>query len=944
MNQSYRLVWSAVRGAWAVVSELAKSHAKSGAAMVVVAAATAAMPAQAVVVEPTNPGLVTTGFVGSVVANKTTGNTLLQFQKDGTFVISSDVVPILASGQGYKVEEEAGGNGGTYTISKNDSAYTGIAGIQASDGGVIDLSNAKKITYNSKTRLGFTPDASQIAILAGGASTIKLSDLTLNHNSVGVSFESIPVIRAESGSQIEIAKLTLTTNAKAGLNSTDAGSLVKLGGGSITANTASAQIVSAYSGAKAEVSNTNIDMSGDKAIAFVAVRKGSVAVNGGTVNLTGKNSLGFISSNGNLAVTDATVTALDAESDGVQLGDLSIKNIDADTDIKLTNTTLNVGGSALLLAYGTETVAVEKGSLSGKYAIAADIGTSLTVNTNDTLLKGNVMANPTAVLDLSMVGSDVTKSVLTGAIINTRNVSASASTFNITGNSDVVNLTNDSSDFRFVHDDDVFKTLTVTNYTGVGAANVYLNTRLNGDDLTGTNTDKIVVRDGGSMSGDTTFHITNVGGVGAATTDGILFADAQGSATIDKTNFKLAGGSVTAGAYAYVARQGQASNLTSNSQDLFLTSSIPSYSTVDANGFVVDGVPPEEVPPAEIPPAEENGNTSNGGGIPPAALTISYSADFVTYNAIADVVSLSASTLLGTYHERMGAQNTALVQAENASTFNTNSWGRLVADTREVAYDNAALNQSIKGTTAGFQVGHSIWQGKNANNTTSQAGVAIGYVKGSMDVSGDFITTKNGQAGTVDADTTALMGYYTLAGNDGLYVDAVLQYSFSSAEAQGAQSSLSLDSTGLRGSLEVGMPFRFDSVTVEPQGQIVAYQDSFDDAVDSKGYAMSQDDSSGVALRLGARITSNDTTAAFKPWFAANLNLQNASTGTGVMDNTNNVGLDSDKDAIWADMSVGMSYQASADFSLYGHLKQSVAIGGGTNTTTSGAIGVQKTW
>jgi hypothetical protein len=43
-------------------------------------------------------------------------------------------------------------------------------------------------------------------------------------------------------------------------------------------------------------------------------------------------------------------------------------------------------------------------------------------------------------------------------------------------------------------------------------------------------------------------------------------------------------------------------------------------------------------------------------------------------------------------------------------------------------------------------------------------------------------------------------------------------------------------------------------------------------------------------------------------------------------------------------MSVGMSYQTSSDFSIYGHLKQSVAIGGGTNTTTSGAIGVQKVW
>jgi outer membrane autotransporter protein len=59
---------------------------------------------------------------------------------------------------------------------------------------------------------------------------------------------------------------------------------------------------------------------------------------------------------------------------------------------------------------------------------------------------------------------------------------------------------------------------------------------------------------------------------------------------------------------------------------------------------------------------------------------------------------------------------------------------------------------------------------------------------------------------------------------------------------------------------------------------------------------------------------------------------------------TNQFGLSSEKDSTWADMSVGMTYQTSADLSVYGHLKQSVAIGGGTNTTTSGAIGVQKTW
>ena len=42
MNLSYRLVWSAVRKAWVVVSELAKSHAKSGALVVATTAAFAA--------------------------------------------------------------------------------------------------------------------------------------------------------------------------------------------------------------------------------------------------------------------------------------------------------------------------------------------------------------------------------------------------------------------------------------------------------------------------------------------------------------------------------------------------------------------------------------------------------------------------------------------------------------------------------------------------------------------------------------------------------------------------------------------------------------------------------------------------------------------------------------------------------------------------------------
>ena len=352
-----------------------------------------------------------------------------------------------------------------------------------------------------------------------------------------------------------------------------------------------------------------------------------------------------------------------------------------------------------------------------------------------------------------------------------------------------VALPTHANDFRFLNADGTtpdasysdFKTVTVNTYTGATngtkEANVYMNTRLNGDDVTGTYSDKIVVRDGGNMSGDTTFHFANAGGAGAATYDGIKFVDAQGTAIVDKSNFKIAGGYVAAGAYGYVGRQGQYTDLNDN-QSLFLTNFAPKGATVDGNGFLVggEGVVPSR--PTEVPsgtgtgtggnfsenPADgtsgsshidkngnsvcDNNSTLAGCAWPPTPTPDNIkpttdpvkpkrliSPDLVTYNAAADVVSLSANSLLGTYHERMGAQNTPLIQAETSTSVNTNSWGRLVADTREVAYDNAAFNQSIQGETMGFQLGHNFWQSRNKENALGQAGVAVGYVTGSMDVS-----------------------------------------------------------------------------------------------------------------------------------------------------------------------------------------------------------------
>jgi autotransporter family porin len=936
MNQSYRLIWSGVRGAWAVASELAKSHAKSGSVMITVAAASAAMPAQARVISSDN-GLTVTGKAGSVVANFDSGIGIAEFNAEGqTFTFSSEYSLLAAENKyvdyadgatkPHTIKENKDSLGGIYNITKNDKNQDSVAGVLANRGALIDLSTAKQINYTSNVNRPNSGLAAEAAIEAANAGTeIKLSNLNLTHTVTGNTLDKgdEATIYANTGGKIAINQLTLTTNVD-GLVATG-GSTITIGKTdtpwkpkpqslnnqrsliSVTTGGKTARAVSLDGASTVELYDTNIEMTDALAQAFV-VKDGSKATfQGGSINLRAAASTAFYIDNSTLRTDFVDVVAGASDSIGLHL----VGSAKADLHLG----SIFVGGTALSQESGTGDVFLDQMVMAGTNAIIAKPDSTLNVQTNNTSLIGAVHGSVNLNLSGDVVSSDI-----------------DSSTWYVTGDSDLLDLTVSRSDLRFVGADGVFdgafKTLTVNNYFGDGgtdgASNVYLNTRLGGDDITGAASDKIVIRDGGTMNGDTTFHVKNVGGVGASTVDGILLVDAQGSAKIDTSKLKLAGGSVTAGAYAYVARQGQVSDLEGNSQDLFLTNYIPDGATVDTNGFIVDPVEDFTVNPATRPN--------------------SYSADFVTYNAVADVVALSANTLLGSYHERMGVHNVPLMQAEDASNFNANSWGRLIADTREVAYAEAALNQSVKGSTTGFQLGHTIWQNHNEDGTHSQAGLAVGYVQGSMDVSGDFIATKNGQTGTVDADTTSLTAYYTSVNDDGLYVDFAFQYSASQADAQGAQSSLALDSTGLRGSLEIGIPAHFESVTVESQGQIIGYKDAFDDTTDSKGYVMSQEDSSGMIVRFGARVTSNDTTANFKPWFAANVNFQNGTTGVGMADKKNNVKLSSDKDSLWADMSVGMSYQVNDGVNIYGHLKQSVALDGGTNTVTSGGIGIQKSW
>ena len=114
--------------------------------------------------------------------------------------------------------------------------------------------------------------------------------------------------------------------------------------------------------------------------------------------------------------------------------------------------------------------------------------------------------------------------------------------------------------------------LTTSSYTGIGGT-MAINTVLGGD---ASPSDRLIIS-GGSASGNTIVHVTNVGGVGAETTNGIPVVNAISGATTTPGAFALPAGELRAGAFDYDLLRGGVSGGSPN--DWFLRSDFVSEPT-----------------------------------------------------------------------------------------------------------------------------------------------------------------------------------------------------------------------------------------------------------------------------------------------------------------------------------------------------------------------------
>ncbi len=344
----------------------------------------------------------------------------------------------------------------------------GLAGLYSDTNGVTNVTNVKITTTGANTYGAFaeaTIAGTRLWISPGGG-TIHItggSITTGGTGAFGVFAQGQPSVPS-----------TITLNNSAITTTGDGAVGYRADGGAISAT------------------NTTTQTSGAAAPGGMLSNGGTVTINGGSVTTTGAGSFGFLVQ----PFTPVPGLTLTSRLPMVLLTpEPTLPNV-----LQISNATVNSAADAF--------------RVEGAIANIAVSGSSVTSG-NGVLL--NTLSSGTTTLT-------ATASQLTGAITtdssSTANVTLQGnSTWTMTGSSNLTNLVNDSSTIIFTPpagDPTLlasYKTLTTTNYTGAGGT-MAINTFLGGD---GSPSDKLVIS-GGTATGNTMVHVTNVGGPGAETT------------------------------------------------------------------------------------------------------------------------------------------------------------------------------------------------------------------------------------------------------------------------------------------------------------------------------------------------------------------------------------------------------------------------------------------
>ncbi|HEM6628297.1 TPA: autotransporter outer membrane beta-barrel domain-containing protein [Citrobacter farmeri] len=451
-------------------------------------------------------------------------------------------------------------------------------------------------------------------------------------------------------------------------------------------------------------------------------------------------------------------------------------------------------------------------------------------------------------------------------------------------------------------------TLTINgNYTGNNGL-LALRTVL-GDDLSAT--DKLVVR--GDTSGTTRVSVTNAGGGGSQTVEGIPIVEVEGAS--NGTFVKE--GRIVAGAYDY-------NIIKKNNQNWHLTSEV-----------IPDPLPPDEPTPAspEQPVPES-----------PAAPEGKHQYRPETGSYLAN--TLAANTLFTTrLHDRLG--ETQYTDALTGEQKVTSLWMRHIGGHNR--FKDGSGQISTQSNRYVMQLGGDIAQWSTDGQDRWHLGLMAGYAN-SKSRSHSSLTGYSSR-GEISGYSAGLYGtwYANDADKTGAYVDGWLLYNWfdNTVSGQGLASE-KYDSDGITASVETGYTWKLaefserNALYIQPKVQVTWMDVQADTHIEKNGTRVVDKTDGNLQTRLGVKAyllghnaMDDGKDRTFQPFVEANW-IHNTQNYSVQMDDINSEVKGSRN---IAELKAGVEGQLTKNVTLWGNVAQHIGDNGYSDT--QGMLGLK---
>ncbi len=460
------------------------------------------------------------------------------------------------------------------------------------------------------------------------------------------------------------------------------------------------------------------------------------------------------------------------------------------------------------------------------------------------------------------------------------------------------------------------------NYNAQTGAKVKMDVVLNGDSSA---SDKLVIN--GTVTGPTKVYVTNVGGTGGKTVNGISLIEINATDRLPIEFLRIGGFAVGADT-STAASFTLGAPVQAGNYEYFLNAK--------GTGYALESTYFETPAPTPTPAATPSAAPTPTPVPTPAPAPQVLRPGVVAYSLASQTNFELNQVANGTYNDRIGAQTAAGAN---------NGWVRVGASNVDLT---GAKSFDIKQKHNFVQGGKDLLKSTDSG-TSATTGVAASY--GNSD---DTLYNRDRLKGGFDSKTGSLKStqmtlaaYHTRQLDDGSIIDIVgalssLENKFSDVNGTGGKQT----GTGVALSVEFAKPIAImnGSMTLEPQAQL-SFQNHSYKAFNDSVATIDAYSADSLRARVGMRLSMGDktkpaaATEANTFYFSANL-LQDLIAPEGVAIGGATIQDDVNKKT-WLEVGVGGQAKVGGNSTVYGSVNYQKSISGSSRSGAAGNVGVK---